>query len=107
MAEKPWFPGPDGSPYTVILINPQGDRHLTFDTAQGQWYRLWQGREPEKLTAGQAVMLRPSDVDLITRYSIIWIAGHGIDGHGGELSNELAAGIKRVVLHYASAAGAG
>jgi hypothetical protein len=106
MTEARWVPGPLDCPYDFVLLNPQGDRHLAFDTTAGQWYRLWQDRGPELLTAGQAVFLRPSDVDVITTQCIIWIADHGIPGHGSDLADELAAGVKGLVLHYAQAAGA-
>lgn len=105
-AEQPWMPGPDDLPWTISLINPHGDRHLGFDDHEGRFCRLWQYLPPEPLTAGEAIMLRPSDTDQIIRVAMIWALEHPGDPRGPALVDEAAAGAKAVILHFAGLAGA-
>jgi hypothetical protein len=102
--EQPWMPGPGDLPWTVHLINPQGDRHLGFNEQEGRFYRLWQHREPQPLHAAQAILLRPSDIDQIIKIAMIWVMEHHGDPRSGALVDEMAAGAKSVVLHFAGLA---
>lgn len=102
--EQPWLPGRDDIPWTTALINPLGDRHLTFDEDNGRFCRLWQHRPPEPLTAAEAIDLRPSDIDLIIKVALIWIIGHRDDPRSYALADELAAGAKSVVMYFGKAA---
>ncbi|HEY3683568.1 MAG TPA: hypothetical protein VGL93_11035 [Streptosporangiaceae bacterium] len=104
--EQPWMPGPDDLPWTFSLINPHGDRHLAFNDEEGRFYRLWQHQPPEPLHTGDAIILRPSDIDQIIRCSIIWITKNPGHPRCYDLSDEIAAGSKVLVLHYAKQAGA-
>ena len=101
--EQPWQPGPNDLPFTTHLINPHGDRHLGFNDEEGRFYRLWQHRQPEPLHTGDAVLLRPSDVDQIIQFSMLWVKNHPSDPRSNTLTDELAAGVKAVVLHFAQA----
>ena len=103
--ETPWMPGHEHAPFTVALVNPHGTRHLGFDLQTGIWHRLWQHRPPEPLHTGEAVLLRPSDVDLIIKTSMSWSARNWGHQRAGMLTDELAAGVKQLVLHYAASAG--
>ncbi|MDI5969431.1 hypothetical protein POF50_008765 [Streptomyces sp. SL13] len=102
--EQPWQPGPNDLPFTTHLINPHGDRHLGFNDVEGRFYRLWQHRPPEPLHTGDAILLRPSDIDQIIKFSMIWVKNHPAHPRSSDLSDELAAGAKAVVLHFAQAA---
>lgn len=105
--ETPWMPeSPEQLPFPVTLASPDGTRHLAFDSEAGRWYRLWQRRDPELLHTREAVFLRPSDVDLIVKVSSGWSAENGGRPRAGELIDELAEGVKELVLHFAKAAGA-
>lgn len=102
--EQPWQPGPNDLPFTTHLINPHGDRHLGFNNADGRFYRVWQHRRPEPLHTGDAILLRPSDVDQIIKFAMLWVKNHPAHPRSDALSDELAAGAKAVVLHFAQAA---
>jgi hypothetical protein len=102
--EQPWVPGPEEMPFTTILLNPLGDRHLAFDDDNGRFCRLWQHRSPEPLTADEAIRLRPSDIDVIIKVALVWIVGHHDDPRSYTLVDELAAGAKAVVKHFGKAA---
>ena len=104
--EQPWAPGPEDIPWTFALINPHGDRHLAFNDQEGRFYRLWQHQPPEPLHTGEAVLLRPSDIDQIIKHSMIWIMNNPRHPRSYDLSDELAAGAKAVVVHFAQQAGA-
>jgi hypothetical protein len=99
--ERPWIPGPADMPWTTTLINPHGDRHLGFNDQEGRFYRLWQHRRPEPLHTGEAIMLRPSDIDQIIKLAMIWVINHPTHPRSYEISDEIAAGAKTVVLHFA------
>ena len=100
----PWQPGPNDLPFTTHLINPQGDRHLGFNDVEGRYYRLWQHKAPERLHTGDAIFLRPSDINQIISYANDWVRNHPEDPRGYELIDEVAAGSKAVVMHFAQAA---
>ncbi|GFN09736.1 hypothetical protein GCM10010298_70490 [Streptomyces microflavus] len=102
--EQPWQPGPNDLPFTTHLINPHGDRHLGFNDAEGRFYRLWQHQQPEPLHTGEAILLRPSDIDQIIKFSMIWVKNHPTHPRSNDLSDEVAAGARAVVLHFAQAA---
>lgn len=102
--EQPWEPGPKDLPFTTHLINPHGDRHLGFNDVEGRYYRLWQYKVPEPLHAGEAILLRPSDINLIISFAMIWVRKHPADPRGYELIEEIAAGSKAAVMHFAQAA---
>jgi hypothetical protein len=59
--EQPWMPGPD-APWNVMLVNPQGTRHLAFDEQRGTWLRIFQDHREQPLLASEAVLLRPSEL---------------------------------------------
>jgi hypothetical protein len=100
--EDPWIPGRSDIPWTVALINPHGDRHLAFNDREGRFYRLWQRRPPQPLHAGEAVLLRPSDVDHIIKTATTWIINNSAHPRAYELSDEIAAGTKALVTHFAT-----
>lgn len=103
-SEHPWSPGPDDIPWTVALINPHGDRHLALNDQEGRFYRLWQHKPPQPLHTGEAILLRPSDIDQIIKCSMIWIIDHPGHPRGYALSDEIATGAKAVVIHFAEQA---
>lgn len=96
--------GANSSSWYCLTYNPHGDRHLGFNDADGRFYRLWQYRAPEPLHTGDAILLRPSDVDQIIKLSMIWAKNHATDPRSDALADEVAAGAKAVVLHFAQAA---
>ncbi|MFD9603841.1 hypothetical protein [Streptomyces sp. NPDC059970] len=106
--EQPWQPGPSDLPFTTHLIDPHGDRHgdrhLGFNEDEGRYYRLWQHKAPERLHTGDAIFLRPSDINQISSYAMIWVRNHPEDPRGYELIDEVAAGVKAIVMHFAQAA---
>ncbi len=105
--EQPWSPStPEDIPFDITLASPDGTRHLAFDNKAGRWYRLWQRRAPEPLHTGEAVFLRPSDVDQIIKITNIWTVRLPDHPRSGPLIDELADGVKQLVLHFASQAGA-
>ncbi|MFF1446373.1 hypothetical protein [Streptomyces sp. NPDC058295] len=66
--EQPWQPGPNDLPFTTHLISPHGDRHLGFNEDEGRYYRLWQHKSHEQLHTGEAIFLRPSDINEIISF---------------------------------------
>lgn len=105
-SEHPWTPGPDDVPWAIALINPQGDRHLALNDQEGRFYRLWQNQPPQPLHTGDAILLRPSDIDQIIKFSMLWVLNHPGDERSYALVDEIAAGAKAVVMHFAEQAGA-
>jgi hypothetical protein len=100
--EQPWVPGPGDLPWTTHLVNlATSDRHMAFNDTEGRFYRLWQHRPPQPLHAGDAILLRPVDIDQIVKVAGMWIKAHPDDPRGFELTDEVAAGAKAVVLHFA------
>lgn len=102
--EAPWQPGPKDLPFAISLINPHGDRHLAFNNEDGRFYRLWQYKSPEPLHTGQAILLRPSDVDQIIKFSMLWAMKHPTHPRSEALIDEVAVGAKAAVMHFAEAA---
>ena len=98
--EQPWMPGPD-VPWNWILVNPDGTRHLAFNN--GRWLRIYADQAAEPLTAGEAMALRPSDIDTIIRWTVTWCMGGG-DGtnRANELIDELASGARTLVVYLLS-----
>ncbi|GAB1639627.1 hypothetical protein [Krasilnikovia sp. MM14-A1259] len=103
--EQRWMP-PHNDPKNILLINPHGTRHLSFDQRTGTWWRLWQHRPAEPVGADGAALLRPSDIDTIIKISNIWIMRNANQQRAHQLTDELARGAKALVLHYAELAGA-
>jgi hypothetical protein len=100
--EQPWTPcTPDQIPFDITLTSPDGTRHLAFDNQTGRWHRLWQHRTPQALHTGEAVFLRPGDVDQIVVVSNIWSIRHRDHPRSSALVNELADGVKQLVMHLA------
>jgi hypothetical protein len=103
-AEQPWAPV-DSDPDSMLLLNPHGTRHLSFHQRTGTWWRLWQHRPAEPLGADDAALLRPSDIDVIIEVSCLWITAHPDHQRAPELVDEIAAGAKALVVHFAGLAG--
>ncbi|CCH28625.1 hypothetical protein ABZ816_34810 [Actinosynnema sp. NPDC047251] len=103
--ERPWAPGPN-VPFDYVLASPAGINHLAFDHRTGIWHRLHENGSAEPLHVGQAILLRPSDVDSILTFSMSWClgAGHG-KPRSEELVDELANSIGVLVRHLAERAG--
>lgn len=99
--ETAWTPGRSDLPWTISLINPDGDRHLGFNDKEGRFYRLWQHRRPEPLRTEEAIMLRPSDIDQIIKVASMWALKHADESRSGEILFEAAVGAKAVVVHFA------
>jgi len=104
--ESPWMPGPKDIPWTFAFVNPQGDRHLAFNDEEGRFYRLWQHQPPQPLHAGEAILLRPSDIDQIIKHAMVWIMAHPKHPASYTLGDEIADGARAVVVHFAEQAGA-
>jgi hypothetical protein len=102
--EEPWMPRPSDIPWTVALINSHGDRHLAFNDSDGRFYRLWEHQPPQPLHAGEAVLLRPSDVDQIIKSAAVWIINNSGHPRAYDLSDEIAIGTKALVTHLATQA---
>lgn len=93
--ERPWRPGRN-VPWRMVLVNPEGDRHLAFES--GQWLRIFEDLRSQPLTPGEAMALRPSDIDTIIR----WTVAYGRTNPGQQadrLVDEMAAGV-RALVHY-------
>jgi hypothetical protein len=93
--ERPWIPGPS-IPWKMVLVNPEGDRHLAFES--GQWLRIYENLSSEPLTPGAAMALRPSDIDTIIRWTVLY--GRTDPGERADhLIDEMASGV-RALVHY-------
>jgi hypothetical protein len=70
---------PDQQPRTVqphhfdsvdsVLTSPVGVNHLGFNNDDAQWLHLRPSGPHGRITAGEAVMLRPADIDVIITIS--------------------------------------
>ena len=103
---RPWTVQPhhfDG--VDVVMPSPAGVNHLGFNHAGAQWLHLRQFGPPAPVTAGEAIMLRPADIDAIIATSWAWSRSHAGHPRGGELADEISAAAKAGVMHYAQAAG--
>ncbi len=88
----------------VVLASPAGVNHLGLANAAGCWLHLKQSGPHARISAGEAIMLRPADIDQIIKLSWIWAQNHPGHPRGGELSDELSAGAKAAVMHFAQGA---
>jgi hypothetical protein len=104
--ETPWFPGGQDTEASFILLNPHGVCHLAFDELRGQWQRLRQHHEPEQISAAEAMLLRPSDIDQVIKVSNMWALEHPGDPHARALVDQISMTAKELVMHYAALAGA-
>lgn len=102
--ERSWIPDLADLPWRVYLVDPQGVRHLGFNDEEGRFYRLWPDREPTPLHTGEAIALRPSDIDQIVKLCFLWLRTHPGHPRCGALADEVAAGSKVIVLHFAELA---
>jgi len=106
---------PDVQPWTVqphhfggvdvILASPAGVNHLGFNEAGAQWLHLQQSGPPTGITAGEAIMLRPADIDFIIKKCWGWALTHSGNPRSYELCDEVSAAAKAVLMHFAQAAG--
>lgn len=101
-SEQPWMPQGTETAATYILANPNGTTHLAFEDSAGNWQRIWQHAEPTTVTATEAILMRPLDIDEIIKVTCIWITGNPDNPHAHELSNELAQGAKRALIRLAA-----
>jgi hypothetical protein len=102
--EQPWFPGPE-LPWQFVLTNPEGTRHLAFDHQRGGWLRVFRDGSSKPLRPSEAVLLRPSDVDTIIKWTVAWGLEGGRGNRAQELVDDLAAGVKAAILYFADRAG--
>lgn len=110
--ETPWQPDADYITrhnllaYRTVLVSPAGICHLAFNSLTGGWVRLLQDGSTQKVTAGEAALLRPADVDQIIKITVGWSwFMPASDNRRNEMVNDLAAGVKRLVLAMAAKAG--
>lgn len=104
---------PDLQPWTVqphhldgvdmALTSPAGVNHLGFNRAGAQWLHLQPSGPPARITAGEAIMLRPTDIDQIIKLSWSWAQSNASHPRCMELSDEVSAGAKTVLMHFAQA----
>lgn len=105
--ESPWQPSVDYlaslPDQHMLLLSPSGRYHLMLDNT-GQWWHLVQNGTPDPIDAGRAAQLRPTDCDLVMKTTLIWAWKTGADEAAATTAiDELAAGIKNMVVHYALA----
>jgi hypothetical protein len=68
--------------------------------------RLYENFTYDMLTVDEAILLRPSDIDKISRHTVGWIIDHPqLRAQCQALADELARGAKAAVVHFATAAG--
>lgn len=102
--QRPWavqphhFGGMD-----VVLASPSGVNHLGFSRAGAQWLHLKQSGPHGRITAGEAVLLRPVDIDQIIKISWEWAGSNPGHPRCLELSDEISSAAKSVLLHFAHA----
>lgn len=110
--EDPWMPDAQyltGLPEQyILLLSPAGRYHLLLDKT-GQWWHL-RPDTPDPIDAGRAAQLRPSDVDIIIKMTMIWawksVVGddHPVDDRVPTVVDELARAVKQMIVSYASQA---
>jgi hypothetical protein len=99
--ERPWMPGPN-LPWRMVLANPEGDRHLAFES--GQWLRIFEDLRSQPLTPGEAMALRPSDIDTIIRWTVVY--GRTNPGEQADsLIDEMATGVRVLVTYLITRGG--
>ena len=102
--ERPWKPGPN-LPRKFVLVNPDGTRHLLFDDELGAWFRIFEDRSSQPLKPSEAVVLRPSDVGTILKWTMMWSLGEGRSkDHAYEMINDLADSIRVALMYLANLA---
>lgn len=101
--EQPWTPAPSAA-HQWILVNPEGTRHLLFDLETGDWQRIYADNTSEYLGVGRAMALRPSDVDTIIKWTVMWFARAGglENDQAARRIDEMASGVREIVVHLAS-----
>jgi hypothetical protein len=70
----------------------------TWPSSWASWLRIFEDLTSQPLTPGEAMALRPSDIDTIIR----WTVAHGRTNPGEQadrLVDEMATGV-RVLVHY-------
>lgn len=98
--ERPWMPGPD-VPFQWILASPDGTRHIAFE--KGQWFRIYADRKTERLSVTETMALRPSDIDTIIRWTVLWCRDAGAGSkRANELIDDMADGARNLVVYLAS-----
>jgi hypothetical protein len=80
----------------MVLLNPEGTRHLAFET--GQWLRIYEDMTTQPLTVGEAMALRPSDIDTIIKWTVVWSRTDRTQ-RADDLIDEMATGVRGLV-HY-------
>jgi hypothetical protein len=102
--ERPWIPG-TGAP-GMVLLNPEGTRHLSFDMQKGAWSRLLENNRLQPLQVSEAVRLRPSDVDTIIKWTVLYCLRKGPNNKQvNELIDDLADGMKMTFSYLIQQAG--
>jgi hypothetical protein len=90
----------------MVLVNPEGTRHLSFDMERGAWFRLLENGSSSPLSVSDAIRLRPSDVDTIIKWTILYCLRHGSGSkHVNELIDDLADGMKVTISYLIQSAG--
>ncbi|MDH6291864.1 hypothetical protein [Rhodococcus opacus] len=95
--EPEWMPGPQYDPPAggVLLMSPHGRGHLSF--YEGVWYRVRKDQQPDPITAGEAMSLRPLDLATIVNVSHGWMLHHAGSERAWALSDELKDGTQALV----------
>ena len=86
-----FIPPPD---FDVTFQNPEGDRHLAFE--DGYFYRLRADGRHQRIHAGIALLLRPSDAGQMFEIATIYMMRMGSTERTHKLCDELAQGVKRL-----------
>ena len=90
----------------MVLMNPEGTRHLSFDMAQGAWFRLLENAPPSPLSVSEAILLRPSDVDTIIKWTIVYCMENGSKSKRvNDLIDDLADGMRATISYLIQRAG--
>jgi hypothetical protein len=98
--EQPWMPGPD-APWQWMLVNPEGTRHLAFE--KGNWLRIHADHTSDRLSVTEAMALRPSDIDTIIKWTVMWCMDAGASTkRATELIDDMADGARNLVVYLAS-----
>lgn len=98
--EDPWMPGAayGNWPGAMIFMSPAGVRHFMFD--RGYWYRVYCDRY-ERVSAADAIKLRPSDAASFTRWSQLWMIKTPPCDRSMELADEVSEGIRETIKWFA------
>jgi hypothetical protein len=102
--ERPWKPSSGGP--GLVLVNPEGTRHLMFADDKGQWYRIFESGTSQPLQVDEAIRLRPSDVDTIIKWTFVWCLQQASgDERVTKLIEDLAYGLKVTISYLIQQAG--